>query len=77
MQTGYRLIFQATSLYLPLHLLDLESSRYGPAHTNPALVLSDLSFILHGQSGAERSGLILGSDAEWERREGGGEGGSL
>lgn len=35
------------------------SSRCGPAHTDPALVLSPLSQILHGQSGAEGSGLML------------------
>lgn len=35
-----------------------------PAHTSPALVLSIPSPILHGQSGAERSGLILSLDAE-------------
>lgn len=44
------------------------SSRWGPAHTDPALVLSARSPILHGQSGADRSGLALDVEEERGRR---------
>lgn len=47
---------------------DLEESQCSPAHTSPVLVLSPLSPILHGQSGAEGSGLtlILGGEGRGE-----------